>query len=246
MVSRKAHPPPTKGRSDDAMDIDNGPSQIDVTDAQSESRITAQLALIAQHLDANFDQLLNTTISSAASTEDSVSGNRFHEALDVVAQGFEQVSTDRIVAPKLLQMMSRIAQVSAELHTIDGTQDGTARPAADQRPVKFDQTIFPPHLWWDVARVSSRLLEPLVLARSLLSFHSFVDVAGAFADIAHKSQTSFRDYYMAQMTEIFGDELDQLRQKEDISKQRLALLIDNLEAGLLVFDENDVLLTTDE
>ncbi|RKP22546.1 hypothetical protein SYNPS1DRAFT_25674 [Syncephalis pseudoplumigaleata] len=47
----------------------------------------------------------------------------------------------------------------------------------------------------------------------------------------------FRDYYMATLTDTFGDDLEQLRQQEALDEHRLALLIDALEAGQDTFTD---------
>jgi hypothetical protein len=47
----------------------------------------------------------------------------------------------------------------------------------------------------------------------------------------------FRDYYMSTITDTFGDDLEQLRQHEELDEHKLAVLIDSLEAGQATFTD---------
>ncbi|KAI8055373.1 hypothetical protein BDF22DRAFT_676792 [Syncephalis plumigaleata] len=47
----------------------------------------------------------------------------------------------------------------------------------------------------------------------------------------------FRDYYMSTVTDTFGDDLEQLRQQEELDEHKLALLIDSLETGQDTFSD---------
>ncbi|KAJ1969864.1 hypothetical protein IWQ62_000341 [Dispira parvispora] len=63
-------------------------------------------------------------------------------------------------------------------------------------------------------------------------------------DMDDSARKQFRNYYMTQLTEAFGEDLDELRKSEELTQESLSMLIENLEAGILVFDDKDLLAAT--
>lgn len=47
----------------------------------------------------------------------------------------------------------------------------------------------------------------------------------------------FEQFYLQQVTQEFGDDLDKLRQSKDFNDNSLVLLIDALKQGVNIFDE---------
>ncbi|KAJ1914392.1 hypothetical protein H4219_004810 [Mycoemilia scoparia] len=51
------------------------------------------------------------------------------------------------------------------------------------------------------------------------------------------SNDAFRNLYMDLLTQGFGNDLNQLREKEDLNSNNIVMLIDALESGQMVFDD---------
>ncbi|KAI9320923.1 ribosome-assembly protein 3-domain-containing protein [Dichotomocladium elegans] len=49
------------------------------------------------------------------------------------------------------------------------------------------------------------------------------------------ASSSFRDHYMAEVTQAFGSDLDKIRQEPGFNSSQLTLLINSLEAGIDIF-----------
>jgi hypothetical protein len=47
----------------------------------------------------------------------------------------------------------------------------------------------------------------------------------------------FEDFYLQQITQEFGDDLDKLRQSKDFNDNSLVMLIDALKQGVNIFDQ---------
>jgi len=48
---------------------------------------------------------------------------------------------------------------------------------------------------------------------------------------------TFRNFYMNAFTNVFGDELNQLRQEENFNGRKVTLLIDCIEQGIDIFSD---------
>ncbi|CAG8593030.1 13154_t:CDS:2 [Acaulospora colombiana] len=53
----------------------------------------------------------------------------------------------------------------------------------------------------------------------------------------------FRDYYMSQMTKAFGDDLDVIRKESNLDENKIEILKDTLESGIVIFSEVEKELT---
>ncbi|KAJ1978980.1 hypothetical protein H4R35_001694 [Dimargaris xerosporica] len=88
-------------------------------------------------------------------------------------------------------------------------------------------------LWNQVHSLTNRLL-----------FH--VDAAQPWtATKVDQIRKQFKTFYLAQMTSVFGDDLDVLRESNHITEDRLEVLIDTLESGILAFDEDEQRMTVE-
>ncbi|CAH1758764.1 11229_t:CDS:2 [Entrophospora sp. SA101] len=48
---------------------------------------------------------------------------------------------------------------------------------------------------------------------------------------------NLRDYYMSQLTNGFGEDLDKIRKEQNLDSNRLEVLIDSLESGIKIFSD---------
>jgi len=83
--------------------------------------------------------------------------------------------------------------------------------------------------------ISTLNLKTLRSVDSLLQNGSEISTVSA----APSSTSSFRDYYMSKLTELFHEELDQLRQEPNFDGRKLSLLVDALQTGADVFSADE-------
>ncbi|KAJ1929603.1 hypothetical protein IWQ60_001033 [Tieghemiomyces parasiticus] len=150
----------------------------------------------------------------------------------------QQNSQAKAALFQALQSLSQQAGQYVELRGIGPSDQHTRKTS-----MKALRGVERANEWRDLCTLTDRLLGCLSYYLPTISAACELESMKAKKRMRDTAKREFKDYYMARVTETFSDELETLRQNEEISDTKLELLIDSLEAGIMVFDDKEVLLT---
>ncbi|KAJ1924858.1 hypothetical protein IWQ60_004936 [Tieghemiomyces parasiticus] len=141
----------------------------------------------------------------------------------------------------LFQALQSLSQQTGQYVELRGISPSDQQ--AGETPVEASRRAGKEDVWRDLCTLTDRLLNCLSYYLPTISAACELESMKVKQQMRDTAKREFKDYYMARVTETFSDELETLRQNEEISDAKLELLIDSLEAGVMVFDDKEVLLT---
>ncbi|KAJ1979591.1 hypothetical protein H4R34_002767 [Dimargaris verticillata] len=100
-------------------------------------------------------------------------------------------------------------------------------------------------LWDQVHSLTNRLLLQVDAAQPWTATKNTLSSDTTNTASIDQIRKQFKTFYLAQMTSVFGDDLDILRESNHITEDRLEVLIDTLESGVLAFDEDEQRMTVE-
>lgn len=111
--------------------------------------------------------------------------------------------------------------------------------AASSKTDDFEKEFAFSRMWHPLAQINSRLQRSILILNKDPTVIGSVPFNETGPIVQAASEQAFRDFYMENLTENYGDDLDKLRKEEGLSQARLEMLIDSLESGMSLFPESD-------
>ncbi|KZS88997.1 hypothetical protein SISNIDRAFT_417367 [Sistotremastrum niveocremeum HHB9708] len=139
------------------------------------------------------------------------------------------------VAPKAVAAASAVNDDSSDSESSSSSSSSSSSDdEAESTPPKSKVS--------EISKPSKKMRSSLSPSPPPHEIPSFLPQQGTAAEKLNKEKElkeKFRKFWMASLVDGFADDLDKIRKEPDITKSRLALLIDSLASGAEVFNSSN-------